>query len=101
MKYKKRIVGLLLVVEVISIFMMYKSVSNKKTILDNISINKINKDMFAMYVKENGSYVESKDSTFPEGYMLNINNSKCVDNNGDEVKNVLVAKKDCILIKQE
>lgn len=66
-------------------------VSKKDIKLDNVEIKKdVKNNMFAMYKKVNGNYVEITDNVFPtEGYVLNTTDSKCIDNNGNVVPNIL------------
>ncbi len=51
--------------------------------------NKIANKQFAMYVKENDEYVEYKDNLFPKNYYVNKSLSKCVDEKGNPVENVI------------
>ena len=81
---------LLLGIEVITLFLGFKSFGNKNNILDDIKLldNKSN-NLFAIMVKDSsGNYNEA--STFPEGmYVLNETMSSCIDNNGNKIDNVL------------
>ena len=82
-------VVVLVIIEIISIFLVYKSGSNRETILDNVKLNEIDKyNNFALMIEQDGEYIESK--TFPaSGYVLNETLSGCIDNNGNTLENAL------------
>ena len=53
-------------------------------------INKVSKEKFAIYIREDSEYEEYDGETFPtEGYVLNINESYCMDINGNKVEEVI------------
>ena len=72
------------------IFGFYKSISNsnKDLILVN---NRIDRRQFQIYKqKTDGSgYELYTGSGFPEGQVLNVNRTVCLDNNGNELQNVI------------
>ncbi len=65
-KLKKYLIILLALLEILCMFLMYKSLSDKETIIDNVALNKesiINKDMFALMLQQdNGEYAESSEN---------------------------------------
>ena len=68
---------------------MYKSSSNKIYKLDNVHLNNASSvEMFAiMLEQEDGTYVESSDSTWPtSGYVYNTEKSGCIDMNGNKIE---------------
>ncbi len=68
--------------------------------LDNVILKQeVNNKTFAMY-KETGenNYVKVEDNKFPDMYVLNIEKSKCIDNNGNELDGVLGYENDKVTI---
>ncbi|MBQ7031816.1 MAG: hypothetical protein IJN13_05615, partial [Bacilli bacterium] len=91
-KYFKVIITLLLLVEFTFVFLSIKSFNNKD-IAKIKEENKVNKEMFSMYVEnKDGDYVEYTDSEYyPIGlkYYFNEERSNCTDNKGKVVNNVI------------
>jgi len=91
-KYFKVIITLLLLIEFTFVFLSIKSFNNKD-IKEIKEENKVNKEMFSMYVEnKDGDYVEYTDSEYyPIGlkYYFNEERSNCTDNKGKVVSNVL------------
>jgi len=87
----RAIVALLVVIEITTIFLMYKSFSHRN--IDKVKeVNTVDKKHFAMYVenKDTGKYeVYTGGTYYPSGYILDEEMSKCVDNNGAAVADVL------------
>ncbi len=84
---KKILITFLLVVELIMGSLTYQSFLHKEI---NKEENKVEKKQFAMFIKEDNEYVEYKgDSLFPEGYYVNNNLSKCVDENDNLIENAI------------
>ncbi len=84
-------ITLLVVIECVFTYLSVKSYSNKD-ITELKEENKINKEMFAMYVEnDDGNYEEYKDgeSFTIAGYKLNISKSNCVDNKGNAVSDII------------
>ena len=84
-------ITLLVVIECVFTYLSVKSYSNKD-ITELKEENKINKEMFAMYIEnEDGNYEEYKDgeSFTIAGYKLNISKSNCVDNKGNAVPDII------------
>ena len=52
-------------------------------------LDESNSNMYALYKKVEGSYQPTDDKTFPVGYVLNTQESKCIDNNGNLVEDAL------------
>ena len=96
-KFKKSVIVVtLLVVEFISIFLAWKSVSYKETKIDEVKLkdnvvnNKSKKGLAIMLNNGDGKYTESKESSWPtEGYLYNNEKSGCIDTLGNTVKDVL------------
>ena len=89
----KKMVGVLvvtlMVIEVCSLFLVYKSFFNKETKLDEVKLQeKETEEMLAIMVEqEDGTYVESSDSTWPtSGYVYNTEKSGCIDMNGNKIE---------------
>ena len=86
---KKSIILILVVIEICTLFLVSKSLSNKSYALDNINIlNQRFKDgnMFAAYLRYGeGEYYELSGINFPVGdnIFLNMIMSGCIDSNGD------------------
>ncbi len=58
--------------------------------LDDVILKQeINNKTFAMYTETDDGYEEYDGNSFPKGYQLNINQSKCIDKDGVEIENVL------------
>ncbi len=92
MKNKKRIVGFLVLLEIVSVFLALKSFNNKIVKLDNIMLKQsvINKAKFGLYIEQtNGSYEESNSSSWPTSMILNMERSTCVDEDGSTINNTL------------
>ncbi len=94
-KVKSFIVLALILVEITSMFLMYKSLSDKETTIDDVAIkenNIVNKDIFALMIQQSdGNYTKSSSSTFPtDGYTFNETLSGCVDKNGNKIENALI-----------
>lgn len=84
------IVPILLVVEFCSIFLAYNSYQNKD-LIDIKEKNKVEKEKFSMYIEnDTGEYIEYTSSEyFPDGYILNLDKSTCVDSNDNVVSNLI------------
>ena len=86
---KKIIIGVLVIIEIFSLYMMYQ-INNSKSLNEvNIKNNKINKDVFAVYWDENGTgdYKEYKKTNWPEkGYTLNLIKTECMNEKGEKLE---------------
>ncbi len=92
---KKRLfivtISILMLIEFSSIFLMWKSLSGRKTILDNVSLKELSKTntIAIMLEQSDGSYIESSDTTWPTNMKYNETLSGCIDANGNKLDNVL------------
>ncbi len=89
---KKIIIGVLVIIEIFSLYMMYQSNETKKLNEVNIKDNKINKNTFAIYWDEKGTgtYTEYTEELLPsEGYHLNYYKSECLDVEGNKIANTI------------
>ena len=85
---KKYLLIILLVGIIITGVIILKPKENVQ--LDNVILKQeVNNKAMAMYKEEGESYVPVEGTKFPEGYVLNISESKCIDNNGNELSGVL------------
>jgi len=90
MKRSKIFLFLLLeFIEMLSLFLTYKSFSNKE--IDKVKeINKINNKQFSMFIETDNGYDEYLESNkFPEGYTINLEESKCLDTKGNVIEGIL------------
>ena len=91
-KYFKVIITLLLLIEFTFVFLSIKSFNNKD-ITEIKEENKVDKEMFSMYVEnKDGEYEEYTDSEYyPIGlkYYFNEERSNCTDNKGKVVSDVI------------
>ncbi|MBQ7030902.1 MAG: hypothetical protein IJN13_00835 [Bacilli bacterium] len=92
-KFVSRVIlPILIIVELSFLFLTWMSYSNKD-IKEIKEENKVNKEMFSMYVEnKDGEYVEYTDSEYyPIGlkYYFNEERSNCTDNKGKVVSNVI------------
>ena len=72
----------------------------EKVQLDNVVLKQeVDRSSFAMYIQNDDTYEEYKDNKFPEGYDLNLNKSKCIDNSGQEIENALYVQQGKIGVK--
>ncbi len=84
---KKVLVTILLIIEIFMVNLTYQSFLHKEITKEE---SKVDRKQFAMYIKENDEYVEYKeDNLFPKNYYVNKSLSKCVDENGNPVENVI------------
>ena len=85
------VILVLVIIESCTLFLMYKSYSNKNTNLDEVNLNINNSNMFAiMLEQEDGTYKEDTSSTWPtSGYAYNASMSGCIDINGNKLDGVL------------
>ena len=85
---KKYLLIILLVGIIITGVIITKPKENVK--LDNVILKQeISNKTFAMYVGRDNNYEEYEGNSFPKGYRLNQNKSKCIDNNGAEIDKAL------------
>ena len=92
----KKIVGILIII-LLSICLLKPKEEVK---LDNVILKQeVNNKTFAMYKEESeNNYVKVEDNKFPDMYVLNIEKSKCIDNNGNELNGVLSYENDKVVL---
>lgn len=86
------IIIILLVIELISIFLMYKSSNNgEELIFDMNSTEEIEYNNIAIMIEKNDGtgYVESTTNKWPSNMELNSELSGCVDKNGNRIEEAL------------
>ena len=82
------IIALLVVIEACTLFLMYKSLGNKETNLENVLLNKKGEMIAILLEQEDGTYEESE--TWPnEGYEYDSIKSGCMDENGNKIEGIL------------
>lgn len=90
-KNKIILISTLMLIELVSLFLMYKSSSNNIVKLDEVSLaeEEISSEMFAVMLEQaDGTYTES--DAFPtEGYFFDSIKSGCMDINGNKIEGVL------------
>ncbi len=85
---------ILIILEITSLFLMYKSLSDKETKIDNVTLNKekvLSKDMFAIMLNNgSGTYTESNEKNFSNlnGYVFNSSKSGCIDIKGNKLEDI-------------
>ncbi len=90
MKKKKIITLAILIVMFLSLSIyLYKS-NHNPVVLDEVVLKQeLSNKTIAMYVGRDKNYQKYEGNSFPKGYNLNIEESKCIDNNGVEINNSL------------
>ena len=81
---------------------MYKSGTNRKTVLDTVKLNEIDKySGIALMLQQNdGTYKESESGEWPtSGYVFNNTLSGCIDGNGNTLSNALTYKNGTLTVK--
>ena len=96
-KSKNILIIMLIVIEIVATYFMYKSSTNKEVVLDNVELKEIKKDgSFAIMVEKtegSGEYQEYSSSTWPSNYNFNANKSSCINEKGEIVSGVLTFEK--------
>ena len=88
MKKFKTIMIVLLSIWIINIHFAYNFINNKGSPIENSVLRKEinNNTNFALMLEQNdGTYIESTNSKWPDNYSLNLDKSKCIDKNGNEL----------------
>ena len=90
-KFKVIVITLLIVLEVASTYLMYRSFNNRNVVLDNVKLKGTNKSngLAIMIEKEDGTYQESSNNAWPEEMLYNEEKSGCIDSNGKKIENSL------------
>ena len=102
MKKFKTIMIVLLSIWIINIQFEYNFINNKGSPLEkNIVKEEINSDSnFALMIEQSdGTYIESTSNKWPENYKLNIEKSKCVDKDGNVLKDLLTNFDNAVQLK--
>lgn len=89
---KKIVITSLVILEIISLFLVYKSFPKNKTILDEVKLQEsaTKNDGFAIMLEQSdGTYIESKSNKWPTDMMFNARLSGCMDANGNKIDNAL------------
>jgi len=79
---------LLVLIEITSIFLMYKSSNNRNTLLDNVNLKEQIKEMKGIAImleQSDGTYKESSSKAFPTNLKFNQSLSGCIDNLGNKI----------------
>jgi len=82
----------LVLIELCSLFLMYKSANTKNIKLENVSLkeNINNNNMFAILLEqEDGTYIQSNSNTWPSDYSYNASKSGCMDSTGAMIEGAL------------
>ena len=95
---KKYLLIILLVGVILTGVVIFKP--KEKVKLDNVILKQeVNNKTFAMYKEDDDNkYVKVEGNKFPDMYVLNLTKSKCIDNNGKELENVLSYENDKVTI---
>ena len=93
--------SLLVLVEFLSLFLVYKSWNNKPVKLDNVILQNFtkNKGLAILIEQEDGTYKESTNNSWPEDMMFNEEKSGCLDSNGKAIENSLTYENGIATIK--
>ena len=95
---KKYLVIILLVGVILTSVIVIKPKENFKLDIVILKQEANNKTM-AMYVGKDNNYEEYNGNTFPKGYRLNLNKSRCVDKAGIEIENALYTQDNKVGVK--
>ncbi len=72
----------------------------EKVQLDNVILKQeINNKTMAIYIKNDDIYEAYDGTKFPDMYVLNLTESKCIDNNGNELNDVLSYENNKVVIE--
>ena len=88
----KFVVTILVLLEISSVFLMYKSFNNKNVVLDNVKLKGTSskrRGLAIMIEQEDGTYKESTSSIWPEDMMYNDEKSGCIDDKGNTIDGAL------------
>jgi len=85
------VIVFLVLLEITSIFLMWKSANNKDITLNDVKLKGVNKNsgLAIMIEQEDGTYKESSSNTWPEEMMFNEEKSGCIDNDGNTIDGAL------------
>lgn len=99
MKNKKILIMVSSVILLSVVLFIGSLISKQDTELDEVKLNDLNKDSFAIMVEQSdGTYAES--NTYPTGnYMLSKDRSGCIDKNGKAIPNSVSYKNGSVTFK--
>lgn len=99
MKNKRLFIIIFSVILLSSVLFMGSLISKQDTNLDEVKLNDLDKDSFAIMVEQSdGTYAES--DTYPTGnYMLSEDLSGCIDKNGKAIPNSVSYKNGTVTFK--
>ncbi len=96
-KNKSYIIAFLIITECIFLFFTYKSFNDRVETIDKTSV--VKKEKYSMYIKDGNNYVAyNATNTFPDGYVLNLSESYCVDGNDTRVNNAITKTDDKVTV---
>ena len=91
-KFKVIVITLLILLEVASTYLMYRSFNNKNVVLDSVQLKGATtkrSGLAIMIEQEDGTYKESTSSIWPEDMMYNEEKSGCIDDKGNAIDGAL------------
>jgi len=91
-KFKVIVITLLILLEVASTYLMYRSFNNRNVVLDNVKLKDAStkrSGLAIMIEQEDGTYKESSNNTWPEEMMYNEEKSGCIDDKGNAIDGAL------------
>ena len=99
---KKVLIVVLVLIEVLSIHLLYKSYNNKKVLEEEEQVS-IKDTQFAIMLQDSsGNYNKSGDTNFPStGYKLNTSKSECLDIEGKKIANAVSGSNGSITLKNK
>ena len=101
MKKSKIITLAILIIMFVSLSIyLYKSNHNPAVLDEVVLKQELNNKTIAMYVGRDKNYQKYEGNSFPKGYNLNVEESKCIDNNGVEIDRHYKKKMETYLLQQ-
>ena len=88
---KVSLIVCLCLIEICSVFLMWKSLSARETTLDSVKLKDIkSNNMFAIMLEQSdGTYTESSNTTWPTDMKYNETLSGCIDASGNIIDGAL------------
>ncbi len=87
MQFKNKIILFILLIMLSLI--TWKIIPQKEIVLDDVKLDIVKNDGLAIYVEENGEYVESKDFVNKSFYKYNGEKSNCIGIDGNIIEGIL------------
>ena len=102
---KKILVLFLITIEICSIFLMCKSINNKESILDDVTLKnnnniKLNNQVAVMLEQNDGTYKESN-TTWPTNMVFNAEKSGCINQDGMKIENSITYENGTAIIETD